>query len=195
MKIPRTTFPKKSESELVASLSEAQQDSAKVLGGTLHMMLVELQRGEKDRDQIRRPRWQAGFDLAMGRSLAAVVRAQGYNLMLAQARRGMQFQNPESDTWIIQPSDAIRSGSAIAKQAERAQEYLQRVIAQHPDTPWCLLAKRELETPLGWEWTETFTNVTPPPRPRELPNDNPRSRPDDTVRMIERKQSRPPPRL
>ncbi|MEC7500780.1 MAG: vWA domain-containing protein [Planctomycetota bacterium] len=195
MKAPRTTFPKKSESELVASLSEAQQNSAKVLAGTLQMMLFELQRGEEDRDQIRRPRWQAGFDLAMGRALAAVVRAQGYNLMLAQARRGMQFQNPKNDTWVIQPSDVIRSGSAIAKQAVKAREYLQRVIVQHPDTPWCLLAKRELETPLGWEWTETFTNVSPPPRPREAPNNNPRSRPDDTVRMIERKQSRPPPRL
>ena len=195
MESPQKIFPKKSEADLVASLSQAQQNAAKVLGGTLHAMLVELQRGEKDRPHIRRPRWQAGFDLAMGRALAAVVRAQGYNLMLAQARRGMKFQNPKNDTWVIRPSEMIVSGSSIAKQAARARDYLHRVIAQHPNTPWSLLAKRELETPLGWKWTETFTNVNPPPPPPQVSNNNQRSRPDDTVRMIERKQSRPPPRL
>ena len=195
MQAPQTTFPKKSEAELVASLSKAQQDSAKVLAGTLFKMLTELKRGEKDRDEIRRPRWQAGFDLAMGRALAAVVRAQGYNQMLAQARRGMQFQDPRNDTWVIRPDDTIHSGSAIKKQADRAKEYLQRVVAEHPDTPWSLLAKRELNAPLGWEWSEKFTNVNPPSRPQPAQNNNPRSRPDDTVRMIERKQSRPPPRL
>ena len=195
MKSPKITFPKRSEAELVVSLAEAQQDSAKVLAGTLSRMLAELRRGEKDRDKIRRLRWQAGFDLAMGRALAAVVRAQGYNQMLARARRGMKFENPKNDTWVIRPSDTINSGSAIAKQAGMAREYLQRVVADHPDTPWALLASRELNAPLGWEWTEKFTNVNPPPRPQPRQGNNVRSRPDDTVRMIERKQTRPPPRL
>jgi len=195
MKAPQTTFPKKSEAALVASLSEAQQNSAKVLAGTLSQMLSALKRGEKDRAKIRRPRWQAGFDLAMGRALAAFVRTRGYNQMLAQARRGMQFQNTQNDTWVIRPSDAIHSGSALAKQADQARIYLQRVVSEHPDTPWSLLASRELDAPLGWEWTEKFTNVNPPPRPPAAQNNGPPRRRDDTVRVIERKQTRPPPRL
>ena len=99
MKEPRRVFPKKSEAELVAILSEAQQNSAKVLAGTLSKMVAELKRGEKDRAEIRRARWRAGYDLAMGRALAAWVRAQGYNQMLAQARRGMKFKDAANDTW------------------------------------------------------------------------------------------------
>jgi hypothetical protein len=32
--------------------------------------------------------------------------------------------------------------------------YLNRVIKEHPGTPWAYLAHRELTTPLGWKWTE-----------------------------------------
>ena len=134
MHAPQTTFPKKSEAELVANLSKAQQDSAKVLAGTLFKMLTELKRGEKDRDEIRRPRWQAGFDLAMGRALAAVVRAQGYNQMLAQARRGMQFQDPRNDTWVIRPDDAIHS-EVPSKSRRIAQKNTCNALLPNTRTP------------------------------------------------------------
>ena len=39
---------------------------------------------------------------------------------------------------------------------------LQRVVDEHPATPWALLAQRELENPLGFKWVETYV----PPRPR-----------------------------
>ena len=32
--------------------------------------------------------------------------------------------------------------------------YLSRVIKEHPETPWALLAQRELGQPLGWQWKE-----------------------------------------
>ena len=57
---PRLRFPRQSEPALVGLLSKAQEQSAKILAGTLVQMVNELQRGEKDRDKIRRPRWQAG---------------------------------------------------------------------------------------------------------------------------------------
>ena len=195
MESPHRVFPKRSEAELVAILSDAQQVSAKLVAGTLSQMVVELRRGEKDRDKIVRPRWQAGYDLAMGRALAAWVRAQGYNHMLARARRGMQFEDGRNDTWVIRPSREILSGSALKKQAADATDYLNRVIEEHPDTPWAMLARRELSEPLGWQWTETFTNVNPPPQPAVPQNNAPRTPRDDTVRRIERKQTRPPPRL
>jgi hypothetical protein len=31
---------------------------------------------------------------------------------------------------------------------------LQRVIDEHPNTPWAMMADRELQTPIGWKWTE-----------------------------------------
>ena len=194
---PRLRFPRRSEAALVGLLSAAQQQSAKILAGTLVKMVNELQRGEKDREKIRRPRWRAGYDLAMGRTLAAKVRAQGYNLMLARARRGMKFQNPQNDTWKIRPSENILSGSMMEKEAQKATNYLNRVKDDHPGTPWALIAQQELDVPLGWEWDESFSNVNPPPKPRASANNNPpRQRQDDVRRVIERpKQKRPPPQL
>ena len=46
-----------------------------------------LSAGEADRDKLDEPRWQAGYDLAMGRALALKVRTDGYNAALAQAKR------------------------------------------------------------------------------------------------------------
>jgi hypothetical protein len=41
----------------------------------------------------------------------------------------------------------------------QARELLGRVVKEHAGTPWALLAQKELETPLGWEWTEAHTGV------------------------------------
>jgi len=32
---------------------------------------------------------------------------------------------------------------------------LKRVVSEHPNTPWALLAQRELKDPLGFKWVET----------------------------------------
>jgi hypothetical protein len=114
-----------------------------------------------DRPKLTQPRWQAGYDLALGRALAAMVRTEGYNAMLARAKQGMEFTK-KSDVWKLVPSDNILSGSVLIKEAERAREYLDRVVNEHPGTPWALLASRELETPLGWVWEEEFRNLQAP---------------------------------
>ena len=197
MNNPRLDFPRRSEAALINLLSEAQQQSAKILAGTLIQVCTTLERGERDRKKIVRPRWQAGYDLAMGRALATKIRTEGYNLMLAKARRGMNFKNPKNDTWILKPSDKIMSGSSMEKQAEKAQGYLQRVVDEHPGTPWAMIAKQELADSMGWMWSETFRNVNPPPRPPVPGNNNPNPPPprDDRKQNIQRKTLRPPPRL
>ena len=97
-------------------------------------------------------RWQAGFDLAMGRVLAIKVRTQSYNAMLAQAKGGLEFPDPNHDTWRLAPENEVTVGSVLAKQAEAAREYLQAVVEKHPDTPWAYLAEKELQEPIGWRW-------------------------------------------
>lgn len=58
---------------------------------------------------------------------------------------------------------------------DKALEYLNRVITEHPGTPWAYLAKVELRDPLGWEWVEAHTAVAAmgegalPPAVRSLP--------------------------
>jgi len=36
------------------------------------------------------------------------------------------------------------------------------VQAEHPGTPWALLAGEELKLPLGYRWREKFTGVNAP---------------------------------
>jgi hypothetical protein len=121
-----------------------------------------LKPGEADREKEASPRWQAGFDLAMGRILAANVRTTGYNAMLATAKRGMKFTEPKNNTWIIEPANEITAGSLYQKMGDKAKMYLERVVNDHPNTPWALLAKKELDQPLGWAWKEEYTAPPPP---------------------------------
>lgn len=154
----RRQFPKVDDAQLARDLSVAQRDAAK-LEPRINQIVAILRQGEADRSQITKPRWQAGYDLAMGRALATKVRTEGYNAMLAAAKQGLKFKNPQNDTWILRPSREVTVNSALAKEAAAAADYLNRVLQDHPGTPWADDARRELEQPFGWQWRERFTNV------------------------------------
>ncbi|MDA1050979.1 MAG: VWA domain-containing protein [Planctomycetota bacterium] len=188
---PRLRFVKQSEADLATALAEAQKGAAKLepqLAGLYGM----LELGEADRAKEASPRWQAGYDLAVGRVMAAKVRAEGYNAMLALAKRGLKFSNEKNNTWVLRHDDEISTGSQLAKAAQQAAGYLQRVVDEHPGTPWALLASRELKTPLGWKWTEEFTDLSPPPNRTAANNNNSPPRParNDQKQMLKK----PPPK-
>ena len=111
--------------------------------------------------------------------------------MLAEAKQGLQFKNPKNDTWILRPSREVTVNSALSKDAAGAIAYLNRVAAEHPDTPWALDAERELKQPLGWKWSEAFTDVAR--RLAENQNGNRRRRPER--QMPPEKPRRDPPAL
>lgn len=113
-----------------------------------------LVQGQADRAKITSPRWQAEFDLAMGRILAAKARIDGYNAQLAVVKQGKAFKDPKHTTWILQPSDSITAGSVLDKMAKNSTMYLNRVIHDHPGTPWAEMAQREMKMLPGWVWTE-----------------------------------------
>jgi hypothetical protein len=172
-------FPKRDEAQLAQQLSVAQRAAA-LLQPKLDLICDTLRAGVADRASEDEPRWQAGFDLALGRALAAKVRADGYNMMLAQAKQGQPFERERSNTWILEPAREY-SATSLENLAATAVEYLERVQKDHPDTPWAMLAKRELSTPLGWRWTEGYTYLPPlednpgnnPRRPRPEPQGPP----------------------
>lgn len=165
MQNPRLFFPVQNEAQLKRDLDIAQRDAA-ILEPRLRQLHEILKRGEADRAKLTNLRWQAGYDLALGRVLAARARTEGYNAMLAKAEQGMKFKDEKNDTWVLRSADEISVGSNIEKMANQAKELLTRVIEQHPETPWALLAKRELRDPIGWKWTERHTGVNDPPPPQ-----------------------------
>ncbi len=196
---PQLRFPRLNEATFVNLVSEAQKDAAFVMP-ELEKLVAMLESGEKDRQKEQVPRWQAGYDLALGRALAARIRAESYNQMLALVKTKLQFDpakdenTPRNNTWILRPSNTIETGSRMEQAAAKARKLLEQVIEEHPGTPWTMLAQRELKIPIGWRWHQSYTA---PPRPRE-PNQNnnvnmnPERRP---MTNRQPKQRRPIPRL
>jgi hypothetical protein len=162
MASPTMMFPREDDGKLVNLLSDAQKKAA-VLQPKIDALYGLLAAGLPDRDKIKEKRWQAGYDLALGRVLALKVRTDAYNIMLAQAKTGMKFKDPKHDTWVLRPSDDVSAvGSQTERLAKQADEILRRVVASHPGTPWAQMATEELRTPLGYRWAEIFTGVNAP---------------------------------
>ncbi|MCC9606452.1 VWA domain-containing protein [Blastopirellula sp. JC732] len=151
---PATNFRAGDEAALKRNLDSAQRLPAR-LAPPIDAIYNRLSDAEGDRDKITDPRWRASFDLALGRAAAAKARTDGYNQMLALLKGGRKFENPSHDTWMLEPADSLaEAGSRLEKVRKQAVESLQRVIDENPDSPWAELAKRELETPIGWQWNE-----------------------------------------
>ena len=170
---PVLRFEKLNEAVFANTVSQAQR-SAAALEPKIMRLYEILKSGERDRDREITLRWKAGYDLAMGRTLAVMIRAGSYNAMLAQIKTGLKFENAKSNTWVLRPADTISTGSQAEKLAAKARMYLERVVNEHPDTPWALLAERELKVPIGWKWAETYTKPPEPPspRPNQVVNNN-----------------------
>jgi len=183
MEAPTMQFPRVNDGALTALLADAQKKAA-VLQPRIDALHATLAAGLPDRESLREKRWQAGYDLALGRVLALKVRTDAYNIVLAQAKSGRQFKNPESDTWLLVPDGDIGNvGSQTEKLAKQARELLARVVKEHPGTPWAHLAALELRVPLGYRWEETRTGVNTP-RPGPAPGGGGGPPPDDVRRML-----------
>jgi hypothetical protein len=150
---PDRQFAKSNEAQMKRTLDRAQQYAAKN-APIVDRLYDTLAAGEGDRAKLTSPRLQAQFDLAMGRACAVKARIDGYNSMIAALKRDSTFTNESSTTWMIEPADAYETESTIKKLAERAKTYLQRVIDEHPGTPWARIAEAELAAPMGWTWKE-----------------------------------------
>jgi hypothetical protein len=147
---PNLSFPKvANEAQMKRQLDEAQQASARV-APQLDRLYEVLLAGEADRDRLDSPRWQAEFDYALGRVIAAKVRNDGYNQMIAALKAGKGPK--DASTYVLEPVDSYETSSALKKMADKARMYLERVVKEHPGTPWARFAADDLKVPMGWKW-------------------------------------------
>lgn len=185
LETPDLKFVKRNEADFANALSDAQRGAAK-LEPKLFQLYEALRLGEADRKKEITPRWQAGYDLAVGRVMAVRVRTETYNLMLARAKRGMKFKDAKNNTWTLEGANDVSVGTQLQKFGDKASETLNQVIKEHPNTPWALLAKRELDTPLGWKWVESYTDLAPPGNNAGGGGGNPGAAKNDKKKMIKR---------
>ena len=74
-----------------------------------------------------------------------------------------KFTKPTSNAWRMRPDEEVHLKGKDLADAKEAKELLERVVKDHPGTPWALLAQRELKDPFGFQWVEA---TAPPSRPR-----------------------------
>lgn len=150
---PDTQFQKTgSEAQLKRRLDEAQQASARV-APQIDKLYEILVAGEGDRDKLTSLRWQAEFDYSFGRVLAAKVRNDSYNQLIASLKAG---KGPKDATeYNLEQADTYETSSTLKKMAEKAKLYLERVVKEHPGTPWARMAAEDLKAPMGWKWQGT----------------------------------------
>ena len=158
---PQLVFRANNEATLRNELREAQKPFAR-LDFHLRAMVTKMEMGEKQRPLIKEYRWQAAYDLAMGRLLATRVRAYGYQTTLStMSSSPLPFKQSGSNQWRLVPSSNWQQyPPSVKKVAKKARFYLKRVIDDHPNTPWARLAEHELSTEMGWAWREARVAVT-----------------------------------
>ena len=198
--IPQLVFMANNDNILRQQITEAQKPLA-TLDYYVMQLQAQLEGGESDRAKLDSDRWRAGYDLALGRTLAMRVRALGYNAMLADMKSNPKtFTKEGSNQWELVPSDDIGGGATVRKLHKRTMEYLGRVIDEHAGTPWAYFATAELSAPLGWEWQERQiamaaqnmgnNNNNNTPRPQFAPEEEARRR-EMRRRQQKKQMSRP----
>lgn len=116
-------------------------------------------------EQEESPRWRAWYDLNLGRLLAHSVRIAEYvkhaeHLTSRPVREQMLGRGINMISFY--PSPNVHAGSVSQMRMELSVKLLNRVIKDHPDTPWSDLAGWELQNAYG---LDTRYDVIPPPPP------------------------------
>jgi RNA polymerase sigma factor (sigma-70 family) len=99
------------------------------------------------------PQWQASYTYVQAMLLYRMAQFYEYNAMLGQMRKEMlpAFDPKVHRGYRLVPKPAVGDRDA-QKLAEMAKKLLKQLADDHKDTPWELIAKRELLTNLGLEW-------------------------------------------
>jgi hypothetical protein len=160
---PRLSFPPVDDPAFKEDLTRFQEGAARALF-TVEEALIPINQAARFRDKETSRRWQAHYDLIRGRLLALKVRCAEYTGQCARMKRETpKFTKPDSNAWRLVPDKQVQYSDKAAEAAQEAEALLRKVVADHPGTPWALLAQREIQHPMGLKWVET--RVTPPPRP------------------------------
>jgi hypothetical protein len=164
---PSLTFDRPADDpEFKEAMARNQEIVARV-EYTVNEALAPITQVSKLRDHETSRRWQAHYDLIRGRLLAMKIRCAEYQTACARMKKDApKFKDPKSNTWRLVPTEEILSGDRVEKVAKETRALLQKVVDDHPNTPWALLAKRELKDPFGFKWAETY--VKPPPPRKEM---------------------------
>jgi hypothetical protein len=129
------------------------QAALAVLTQTYQDALEELGKAGARRAGEKSLRWQANYDYVRTRLLARLIHVHEYNLMLGRIRRDDLPPLQGGTGWRLLPRVRPQNTDrAVKRLVTELQQTLRKIIKEHPDTPWAVLARRDLEVPLGLQW-------------------------------------------
>jgi hypothetical protein len=166
--VPKMQFAARTPQQFRATLN----DELKWHGARVEQSLRIIQKalvpfgpdGMETHYEAETPRWRAWYDLTRGRLLAAEARYWEYLATCQALRRELA---PTSNQVMMQPAPVLKSSGRTVAVAQEAETLLRRCVEENPETPWALLAERELEHPFGLIFYQTY--VPPPPPMPAMP--------------------------
>src|SRR5207237_590922 len=118
--------------------------------------LQDLQQAGTGRDKESSRRWQASYDCVLARLMMQIAYLYEYQSALGKMRMEFPPRDPTvHDGWRLVARPSLQGDSTGKKMAKEAWKILDKVISDHPGTPWAVLARRDRLTALGLEWQPT----------------------------------------
>jgi hypothetical protein len=159
------SFPPVDTPEFREVMSQNQHVAERLAYGVDEATMAII-RGAESRARGTSRDWQGRYDLIRGRFLAMKVRCYEYNWACARMKKARpKFTNPRSNAWKLVPDDVLPTSKKAEAVWVEVKLLFKRVVDENPGTEWALEAQRELETPCGFNWVETYI----PPATRETP--------------------------
>lgn len=131
--------------------------------------IARLERIKPDRDREPSERWRAAYDLAYAQCQSYYVRQFQFLLALDKhAKEDPKPKDPKSNFWdvrevpqLLEPDEqqikATKVDLAIIEEyKQKALAAYQRVIDEHPSTPWELRARQEMNWGFGVTFVEDY---------------------------------------
>ncbi len=122
--------------------------------GELTDLLDDLKKAGDGLDAEPSKRWRANYEYILARLELQIGWLNEYQFALGELRREEQpaLDPSTHNGWRLTAADRMRSDPASRRLLAATQKRLQRIVREHPGTPWEWYAKRDQAAPEGLIW-------------------------------------------
>ncbi len=140
------------EDAALKRMVEANQRRVAQILGLLEEDLTDLEKLNDERDELS-PFWRANFDFLQAKLEAEAAYLWEYESLLGQMRKEAPARDPKlHGGWTLASIASPQGDSKGKKLAKSSKKIYETLSKKYPETPWDILARREMGSALGLEW-------------------------------------------
>lgn len=150
----REEFAGPTSEDVKKSIAREQQEGPAAMFLELEDLVKSLEKLKPLRDAETSRRWQAHYDYVLAMSKARFAYVNEYNFLLGKIRKDeLPAIDPKLHKgWRLASVEKMSSPRDVKDQADDARKLFNKLIKEHPGTPWEVLARRDRLTALGLAW-------------------------------------------